>query len=143
MTEHAQSLEVVGLSTIPELDAHEVPLVWGGTGADFNSEGGSVIRQTLEMGIVLRDLGHVEERDDGLVSSLDEQDLKGVSIKGNALQSGEDGVHGGATRDWEDESEICQEDMGARHLLLPIPAMSASEKTLSSCQLTKFWTWLM
>ena len=30
---------------------------------------------------MLRDLGHVEERDDGLVGGLDEQDLEGVPSK--------------------------------------------------------------
>lgn len=101
MTEHVQSLKGIGLSTVPELDADEVPVVRSGTSTDFNGDGRSVIGQTLEVGIGLHDLGHVEERDDGLVGGLDEHDIEGVGVEGNALQSGEDGVHGGATSDCE------------------------------------------
>lgn len=71
MIEDVQSLEL-GVGTVLELDADEVPLVRSGTGTDFDGEGGSVIRQTLELGVVLHDLSHVEERDHGLVRSLDE-----------------------------------------------------------------------
>ena len=97
MAECRQSLKVVGVGTVPELDTDEVPLVRSGTGTDFNGDGGSVIGQTLELRMGLHDVGHVEERDDWLVGSLDEQDLEGVPVEGDALQSSEDGVHGGAT----------------------------------------------
>jgi len=99
VTEHVQSLKVIGVGTVPELDADKVPVVRSGAGTDFNGDGGSVIGQTLELGVVLRDLGHVEERDDGLVGGLDEQDLEGVTVEGDALQGSKDGVHGGATGD--------------------------------------------
>ena len=102
MTENVEGLEVIGGSTVPELDADKVPVLRSRAGADFNGEGRGVIGQSLDLGVVLRDLGHVEERDDGLVGGLDEQDLEGVPIEGNALQSGEDGVHGGATSDYEE-----------------------------------------
>ena len=93
---------------------------------------------------MLCDFGHVEERDHGLVGGLDEQDLEGVLIEGNALQSGEDGVHCGATSDYEGKNKKTVkyvESVG--HVLLPIPLMSESEKTLFSCQLTKSRAWLM
>ena len=102
MTEHVQSLKVIGLSTVPEFDTDEVPVVRSGTSTDFNGDGGSVIGQTLEVGIGLRDLGHVEERDDGLVGGLDEYDLEWVTVEGNVLQGGVDGVHGGATSGYEE-----------------------------------------
>lgn len=105
MTEHAQSLEFVAVSAVLELDADEVPLVRSGTGTDFDSEGGSVIGQTVELGIMLGNLHHVEEGDNRLVGGLDEQELEGVSIEGNALQSSEDGVHGSATSDCAVELE--------------------------------------
>jgi len=61
VTEHVQSLKVIGLSTVSELDADEVPVFRGGTSTDFNGDGRSVIRQTLELRVGFRDLGHVEE----------------------------------------------------------------------------------
>jgi hypothetical protein len=85
VVEQAQSLEAIGLGAVLELDADEVPLVRRMTSAEFDDEGGSVIGQTLKFRVVLGDLGHVEERDDGLVSSLDEQDLEGVSLEGDAF----------------------------------------------------------
>ena len=136
VTEDAQSLKVFGVSTVLEFNTDKVPLVRCGSGADLDGEGRSVIGQTLKLGVMLGDLSHVEERDDRLVRGLDEQDLEGVRIEGDALQSGEDGVHGGATSDYEDELETRQDIQDVSHILLPIPFMSASEKTLSSCQLT-------
>jgi len=112
VTKDAQSLKVIGEGTVLELDADEVPLVRSGTSTDFNSDGGSVIGQTLEPGVVLRDLGHVEERDDGLVGGLDEQDLEGVPVEGDALQSSEDGVHGGASSDYEEMNQKTLETAG-------------------------------
>jgi hypothetical protein len=101
VTEHVQSLKVVGVGAVPELDADKVPLVRSGTRTNFDGDGGSVIGQTPNLGVVFGDLGHVEERDHGLVGRLNEQNLEGVAVKGNALQSGEDRVHGGATSDYE------------------------------------------
>jgi hypothetical protein len=101
VAEHAQSLEVIAVGAVSELDADEVPLVGSGTSTDLNGEGRSVVGQTGKLRVVLRDLGHVEERDEGLVGSLDEQDLEGVAVEGDALQSGEDGVRGGTTSNYE------------------------------------------
>jgi hypothetical protein len=99
VTESAQSLEVIGVGTILEHDADEVPLIRSRTGTDFNGKGKSTIGQTFEFRVVLRDLSRVEERNDGLVGSLDEQDLEGVAVEGDALQSSENGIQGGATSD--------------------------------------------
>lgn len=130
MTKHGQSLKVIGLGTVLELDADEVPIVRSGTGADFDGDGGSVLGQTVEVGVVLGDLGHVEERDHGLVGGLDEQELEGITVEGNTLQSGEDGVHGGATGDYNDMGQkTVRAGESARHVPLPIPPMSESEKT--------------
>ena len=61
VTEHVQSLKVIGLSTVPELDADEVPVFRGGAGTDFNGESRSIVGHTLEFGMLLHDIGHVEE----------------------------------------------------------------------------------
>jgi len=50
VTKRVQSLGVVCVGTVPELDMDKVPLPWSGTGVDLNSGGGSVIGQTLELG---------------------------------------------------------------------------------------------
>ena len=110
MTEHAQSLEVIAIGAVPELDADEVPLVGSRTSTDLNGEGRGVIGQTGKLRVVLRDLHHVEERDEGLVGGLDEQNLEGISIEGDALQSGEDRGHGSATSNCE---EVNQEPLKA------------------------------
>jgi len=143
VTEDVESLKVIGVGTVPELDADKVPVVRSGAGTDLNGDGRGVIGQTLKLGVVFRDFGHVEERDDGLVGGFDEQDLEGVPVEGNALQSGEDGVHGGATGNYEKMDQSGQGTKSVRHVPLPIPFMSESEKTLSSCQLTKSRSWLM
>ena len=61
VTERRQSLEVVGIGTVPELDPDEVPIVWSQTGTEFDGDGGSVIGHTLEFRMSLHDVGHVEE----------------------------------------------------------------------------------
>jgi len=38
------------VGTVPELDTDKVSLLWSGTSTDLNSNGGSVIGQTLELG---------------------------------------------------------------------------------------------
>jgi hypothetical protein len=85
VTEHVRGLKVVGADTIPELDVDEVLLVGSGTGEDSDGDGGSVIGHTLELGVIFCDLGHVEERDGGLVHGFDEQDLEGVPVEGDTL----------------------------------------------------------
>ena len=69
-----------------------------------------------------------------MVGCLDEQDLEGVAVEGNVLQSGEDGIRGGATGDYEETDEkTVRTRESARHVLLPTPSTSSSEKTLPSC----------
>lgn len=87
MAEDAQGLEVIGVGAVPEFDADEISLVWGRTSADFDGEGRRVVGQTLQLGVMLDDLGHVEERNDGLVGGLNKEDLEGVSVEGDAFQS--------------------------------------------------------
>ena len=54
-----------GVDAVPELDADEVPVVRSRIGTDFDGDGGGIVGQTLEMGVVFfGDLGHMEERDD-------------------------------------------------------------------------------
>ena len=54
-------VDELGEGTVPELGADKVPLVRSGPGADLNGNSRSGIEQTLELGIVLRDLSHAEE----------------------------------------------------------------------------------
>ena len=61
VTERRQSLEVVGMGTIPELDSDKVPVVRSRTGAGFGDDGGSVIGHTLEFWMRLHDIRHAEE----------------------------------------------------------------------------------
>jgi len=61
---------------------------------------------------VFRDLSHVEERDNGLVGGLDEQDLKGVPVEGDTLQSREHGVHGSAASDYKEMDQETIEALG-------------------------------
>ena len=61
VTERGQSLEVIGIGTVPELDPDEVPVVRSRTGTEFDGDGRSVIRHTLEFRMGLHDIGHVEE----------------------------------------------------------------------------------
>jgi hypothetical protein len=47
--------------------------------------------------VVLNDLEHVEERDEGLVGGLDQQELEGVTVESDALKRVDDRVHNGTT----------------------------------------------
>lgn len=51
----------------------------------------------LKLRVFLNNLELVEQRDEWLVSGLNEHKLKGVVVKGNALQGLEDCVKHGAT----------------------------------------------
>jgi hypothetical protein len=98
LTKYIRSPKVVGGGSVLELGIGEVPLVRGRTSVGFNGGGGSVIGQTLELGVVFCDLGHVEERDGGWSRWARPG---GGPHQGGAFQSGEDGVQGGAIGDYE------------------------------------------
>ena len=80
--------------------------------------------------MVLGDTGLREERDEGLVGGLDEHELEGVAVEGDALEGAQDRVKDSATSNCMGAlrpslSRLCDD----RHLLLPTPLMSFSEKT--------------
>lgn len=52
-----------------------------------------------ELGVVLGDTGLREERNEGLVGGLDEHELEGVAVEGDALEGAQDRVKDGATSD--------------------------------------------
>ncbi len=55
--------------------------------------------------MVLGNTSLVEERNEGLVGSLDQHELEGVAIESNALERGKDSVQNGATSNWK-ENEV-------------------------------------
>lgn len=51
-----------------------------------------------ELGVLLGDLEHVEERDKGLIAGLGKEELKGIAVECNALKRVKDRVQKSATR---------------------------------------------
>lgn len=58
-----------------------------------------ILTHALELGVVLGDLGHVEERDEWLIGGSDQQELQGVVVERDALESGEDRMQSGSASD--------------------------------------------
>jgi len=88
-----------GPGSVLELDAEEVTDVGGRTTAQLNGNGGSVVGNAEEFGVLAEGTSLVEERDEWLVGSLDEHELEGVAIEGDTFQRAQDGVQDGATSD--------------------------------------------
>jgi hypothetical protein len=57
------------------------------------------LTDTLELGVLVDDAGHMEERNEWLVGGLDQQELEGVTVEGDAFEGGDDTVHHCATSD--------------------------------------------
>ena len=55
----------------------------------------------LEFGVGLDHLSLMEQRDEGLVGRLDEHELKGIVVEGDALESLEDGAESGTAGNYE------------------------------------------
>lgn len=55
----------------------------------------------LEFRVRLDHLSLMEQRDEGLVGRLDEHELKGIVVEGDALESLEDGAEGGAAGNYD------------------------------------------
>ena len=53
----------------------------------------------LELGVLVGDAGHMEERNEWLIGSLDQQELEGVTVERDAFEGGDDAVHDCATSD--------------------------------------------
>ena len=64
-----------------------------------------ILTDALVLGVLLHNVEHVEEGDEGVVGDLLDEELEGVAIERNALESVEDGVEDGATSDWKAMSE--------------------------------------
>ena len=58
-----------------------------------------------ELGVLLDNTGLVEEGDEGLVGGLDEHELEGVIVEGNALESLEDGAQSGSASNCIEKNE--------------------------------------
>jgi len=101
------------------------------------------LTDTLELGVLVDDAGHMEERNEWLVGGLDQQELEGITVEGDAFEGGDNAVHDCATSN-------CGRKMMARFNrrveldeLLPTPWISLSEKTPSSWKLAKARAWSM
>lgn len=55
--------------------------------------------------MILDDTSLVEERNEGLIGSLDQHELERVAIESNALERGEDSVQDSATSNWKDNDK--------------------------------------
>ena len=55
---------------------------------------------TLELGVLVDDAGHMEERNKWLVGGLDQQELEGVAVEGDTFEGGNDAVHDCATSNY-------------------------------------------
>lgn len=84
-------------SSIPETDAEEVTDIGGGTAAELNSDGRSVVGHPLELRALLGNTSLVEKGNEWLVGSFNQHELEGVAIEGNTLQGSKDSVHDGTT----------------------------------------------
>lgn len=66
-----ESLEVLILGSVLELDADKVTDIWGRAGDELDDQSGSILWHSRNVGVVLADLSHAEERDEGLVGGSD------------------------------------------------------------------------
>ncbi len=79
--------------------------------------------------MTLDHLGLMEKRDERLVGGLNEHELEGVAVVGDTLKSRDYGLQCCAASNYTTKSKSGPPDIGRiRHLLLPIPAISLSEK---------------
>jgi len=92
--------------SVLELNAEEVTEIGGRATAELNDEGGSKVGDGLQLGVLLDDTGLVEEGDEWLIGGLGQEELEGIAVEGDALQSGDDRVHEGATRDVANASHV-------------------------------------
>lgn len=58
-----------------------------------------VLTNALELRMVFENAGHLEERNEGLVGSFDQEELERVSVEGDALKGGDNRVHDSAASD--------------------------------------------
>lgn len=59
-----------------------------------------ILTESLQVGAFLDGAGLVEEGDEGLVGGLDQEELEGVTVEGNAFEGGDDSVHHGAASNY-------------------------------------------
>lgn len=95
-----------------------------------------VLTDGLELGVGVDDTGLVEERDERLVSALDDHQLERVAVECDALERLQDGAHRGAAGDCQ-RARPRSESHGDRdgmmdNELFPIPPIALSEWMASS-----------
>jgi len=105
MAEDVDVLEVFG-APILELDAEEVAEVGRRAAAELDSNCGSIFGDTEHLWVVIDDAGLVEERNERLVGSLDQEELERVAIESDAFQSREDSVEQGTASDVSNAVDI-------------------------------------
>lgn len=77
----------------------------------------------------LDDTSLMEERDEGLIGSLDHHELERVAIESNSLEGRKNSVQESASSNLNKTSDPDQFFVCVSHVLLPIPTMSLSLKT--------------
>lgn len=60
-----------------------------------------VLTNASELGVPLGDTGLLEERDEGLVGGLDQHELQGIAVEGDAFEGAQDGVEHGTASNYE------------------------------------------
>jgi len=85
VSEHVDGLEVVVLGAVLELDADKVSDVRRRAADELDDQSRSVFGQSGHVGVVAGDLGHPEQRDEGLIGGSDQKELERVMIEGDAL----------------------------------------------------------
>jgi hypothetical protein len=63
-----------------------------------------LLTETLELGVLLDYAGLMEQRDEWVVGSLDQEELKRVAVEGNAFQRREDGVEHSTASNYKSKS---------------------------------------
>lgn len=84
------------VGTVAEPEPQELTSIRRGSAAKLDSESRAEVGNGGELGVLLDNTGLVEEGDEGLVGGLDEHELEGVIVEGNALESLEDGAQSGS-----------------------------------------------
>lgn len=92
--------------TVLEAEAEEVTEIGGRAAAELDGDGRGKVGDGLEFWVLLDHAGLVEERDEGLVGGLDQQELERVTVEGDALERVDDRVQDGATSDVTNTSNV-------------------------------------
>lgn len=94
-----EETEVVVDGTIPELEAEEVTLVGEFSAPELDSNSRCIVGDGLETWVLFDSVDLMEQGDERLVRGGLDEELKGISVKGDALQGADNRSHESATGD--------------------------------------------